>query len=556
MQKAQPAVPGSRRASPEAAHSSMAEQGRSQPPAEGPPNTPVADGQPKASDVEPKETRRAPRTASREDALKGAPDGRRQKQTDAQSEARGARFAKGRTEVAGSAGPAAADAAPPPADPATPPMDVDEVPPLQQAAGGGAVEQGFGTQDTGALGGGEAPLASDAASVPPPAPSVEPATSIGASELQDAAMGFCPKEWKRRVPLEKCTQYLEKLVKSLEDQPVGYVQALDSKDRDSEDRVPVYKGTPTTFGYYETNQVIIKSESAKRYHAEVVVVETQVMLAPRRDANIRDTILLRGERLQRKEALRDGDEFVICGKKFRFDEAEVKRNYGFSMLRGNRRKHLGLLYSGSSPVDDGNAVERRRDVRYMGQSPRKVLFKLLSRVVLRRKARAKALRAEAEIHSLFVHQICRELLELIWSSSEKRKLEPAEALAMLEALPSKPPSVEEEEEEHPLYSAALEGYNKHYEDDPDRAKLRRSLRNACKEYDGADTVSEIKQLSLPRRRRDVLRAGMDTGRTLSREDLSSMLLKKMVPDGVRGALYTAFVLSHRVDLHAIDATPA
>jgi len=350
------------------------------------------------------------------------------------------------------------------------------------------------------------------------------------------------------VPLEECTQYLEKLVKSLEDQPVGCVQALEEGGQ----RVPVYKGTPTTFGRYETNQVII--ESASRYNAEVVVVETQVMLAPCRDANIRDTILLRGEALRRKEALRDGDEFVICGKKFRFDEAEVKRNYGFSVLRENRQAHLGLLYGRSLPADDGNAVERRRNVRYMGQSPRKVLFKLLSRVVLRRKARAKALRAEAEIHSLFVHQICRELLELIWSSSEKRKLEPAEALAMLEALPSKPPSVEEEEE-HPLYSAALEGYNKHYADDPDRAKLRRSLRNACKEHDRADTVSEIKQLSLPRRRRDVLRAGMDTGRTLSREDLSSMLLKKMVPDGVRGAFYTA-LLSHRVDLHAIDATPA
>ena len=102
------------------------------------------------------------------------------------------------TEGAGGAGPAAADAAPPPADPATLPMDVDQVPPLQQAAGGGSVEQGFGTQDTGALGGGEAPLASDAASVPPPAPSVEPATSIGASELQNAAMGFCPKKWRDR----------------------------------------------------------------------------------------------------------------------------------------------------------------------------------------------------------------------------------------------------------------------------------------------------------------------------------------------------------------------
>ena len=93
-------------------------------------------------------------------------------------------------------------------------------------------------------------------------------------------MGFCPKKWRDRVPLEKCTQYLEKLVKSLEDQPVGYVQALDSKDRDREDLVPVYKGTPTTFGYYETNQGIIKSESAKRYHAEVVVVETSDASAP------------------------------------------------------------------------------------------------------------------------------------------------------------------------------------------------------------------------------------------------------------------------------------
>ena len=127
----------------------MAEQGRSQPPAEGPPNTPVADGQPKASDVEPKETRRAPRTAAREEAFKSAPDGRRQKQTDAQSKDRGARFDKARTEGAGSALPAAADAAPPrPTRRAA--HGRRRGAPAQQAVGGGAVEQGSGTQDTGA----------------------------------------------------------------------------------------------------------------------------------------------------------------------------------------------------------------------------------------------------------------------------------------------------------------------------------------------------------------------------------------------------------------------
>ena len=86
--------------------------------------------------MEPKETRRASTIASRDQALKSAPDGRRQKQTDAQSKDRGARFDKGRTEGAGSAGPAAADAAPPPAAAPAAFMETEPVPasPLQPGA--------------------------------------------------------------------------------------------------------------------------------------------------------------------------------------------------------------------------------------------------------------------------------------------------------------------------------------------------------------------------------------------------------------------------------------
>ena len=171
-------------------------------------------------------------------------------------------------------------------------------------------------------------------------------------------------------------------------------------------------------------------------------------------------------------------------------------------------------------------------VRRQGRECRVVLWKLWARGVLLNKAEAEAV---AKGYKNFKNATCYELEALLTSSSELT-LAPAAALTILEALLSRK-SFASSSSYRKLYRAALLAYKKFSLDD-DRAALHRSLVEAYNSYDGADTVSEGEQPSLPRRRRNVLRAGMDVELEAGLDVLAELRTAR-VPDGVGGAFSRA-----------------
>ena len=113
----------------------------------------------------------------------------------------------------------------------------------------------------------------------------------------------------------------------------------------------------------------------------------------------------------------------------------------------------------------------------------------------------------------------------------------AAALTMLEALLSRK-SFASSGAYRSLNNEVWKAYEEYcIHDDSDA--LQKRLVAAYNSYDGADTVSEREQLSLPRRRRNVLRAGMDVESEAGLDVVLAELGTARVPDGVRGAFSRA-----------------
>ena len=171
-------------------------------------------------------------------------------------------------------------------------------------------------------------------------------------------------------------------------------------------------------------------------------------------------------------------------------------------------------------------------VRRQGRECRVVLWKLWARGVLLNKAEAEAV---AKGYEYFKNATCYELEALLTSSSELT-LAPEAALTMLEALLSRK-SFASSSSYRSLYNEVWKAYEEYcIHDDSDA--LQKRLVAAYNSYDGADTVSEREQLSLPRRRRNVLRAGMDVELEAGLDVLAELRTAR-VPDGVRGAFSRA-----------------
>ena len=166
---------------------------------------------------------------------------------------------------------------------------------------------------------------------------------------------------------------------------------------------------------------------------------------------------------------------------------------------------------------------------------------------------SRALQAEAkELARTFMNAICRELEALLVDST----LEPAKALTMLKALLSRsrrrPP-----DDDRSLYSEAWEAYEEYCIDD-DRAALHpgtpgggvqqlRRCRHGVRDKTALPSTPSTQRTSRrhgrrvgggPRRRVNELRTAEGTRRC------------------IRGAFSTACQHGRRIDLHAIDATPA
>ena len=175
-----------------------------------------------------------------------------------------------------------------------------------------------------------------------------------------------------------------------------------------------------------------------------------------------------------------------------------------------------------------SGANRARDEGYKG---RIVLWGLWARGVRLNKAEAEAV---ARDYKKFKNASCREL-EALLTSSSGLTLAPEAALTMLEALLSRK-SFASSGAYRSLYNEVWKAYEEYcIHDDSDA--LQKRLVAAYNSYDGADTVSEREQLSLPRRRRNVLRAGMDLEAGL--DVVLAELRTARVPDGVRGAFSRA-----------------
>ena len=177
--------------------------------------------------------------------------------------------------------------------------------------------------------------------------------------------------------------------------------------------------------------------------------------------------------------------------------------------------------------------------RCHGRACRAVLWKLWARGVLLDEEEAEAV---ARDYKNFKIATCYELKALLTSSSELT-LAPAAVLTILEALLSRK-SFASSSAYRTLYNEvwkAAQALSLVYESDvlQTRMSLQRSLVEAYDSYDGADTVSERDQFSLPRSRRNVLRAGMDDESPADLENVLAELLEARVPDGVRGAFSRA-----------------
>ena len=176
-------------------------------------------------------------------------------------------------------------------------------------------------------------------------------------------------------------------------------------------------------------------------------------------------------------------------------------------------------------------------VRRQGRECRIVLWGLWARGVLLNEAEAEAV---ARDYKNFKNAICYELEALLKSSSELT-LAPAAALTMLEALLSRKSSASSTSYRS-LYSEVWKAYEE-YCMYPNEASwlhaLRERLVAAYNSYDGADAVSKRDQFSLPRRRRNVLRAGMDVESEAGLDVVLAELRTARVPDGVRGAFSRA-----------------
>ena len=410
------------------------------------------------------------------------------------------------------------------------------------------------------------PVDMDAGPTAAPAPAPQVVAPEGAADpalAADETMSDAPATalahvapWAWKINKERCESSLETLLKSLEKQPFGYARALKSKGV-HERRVPVYKDKPTTFGRPKGAilfaDLLIDEEKCSRLHAELVVQEPRYVLL-RNFGGSKDTTSLRGKYLLQDDEslLEDEDEFEICKKEFRFDaapwvlrnrkEEEKKedeqhiRNYNDELtdLRGNRAHRLTELYARGPEIvleENNDDAERLRNAKYMGRNPWEVVVRLWVRLVLLNKERALAL---AQNHSMFKDTISRELGDLLDDS----KLEPKAVSKMLKAFESKATKTASSCPYRSLYNKVWTAYEEYCIQPTGDAKnvLRERLEAACRDYDGADTVSERDQLSLPRRRRNVLRAGMDVESEADLDtDLDKVeadLRKAEVPDGV------------------------